>query len=64
MRAAYGGVSSADTGRMIGEAVKTNSEWVFPGASNHRSLVEREVADLLAALPPAPTDSGTARHDR
>jgi hypothetical protein len=35
---------------MIVDAVKINAEWVFPGADRHRPLVEKEVADRLAAL--------------
>lgn len=41
-------------GRMIVDAVKTNAEWVFPGAGHHWPLLEMEVATLLEAMPAAP----------
>jgi NAD(P)-dependent dehydrogenase (short-subunit alcohol dehydrogenase family) len=52
MQSADGGMSATDAGRMIVDAVKTNAQWVFPGAGRHRALVEREVAELMAAFPP------------
>jgi short-subunit dehydrogenase len=56
MRAAEGAMSAADAGRMVVDAIRTNDQWVFPGADRHRSLVEREVADLLTAFPGPPTE--------
>jgi NAD(P)-dependent dehydrogenase (short-subunit alcohol dehydrogenase family) len=52
MQSANGGMSAADAGRMIVDAVKTNAQWVFPGADRHRALVELEVSALMAAFPP------------
>jgi NAD(P)-dependent dehydrogenase (short-subunit alcohol dehydrogenase family) len=52
MQSADGGLSATDAGRMIVDAVKTNTQWVFPGAGRHRTLVELEVSELMAAFPP------------
>jgi NAD(P)-dependent dehydrogenase (short-subunit alcohol dehydrogenase family) len=52
MESADGGMSATDAGRMIVDAVKTNAQWVFPGADRHRALVELEVSELMAAFPP------------
>ncbi len=54
MQAGDAGLSPAEAGRSIVEAVKTNAPWVFPGADRHRPLVEREVDELLDALPSPP----------
>jgi short-subunit dehydrogenase len=52
MQSADGGMTATDAGRMIVDAVKTNAQWVFPGAGRHRALVELEVSELMAAFPP------------
>jgi len=54
MRAAAGGMTPTDAGRMIVDAVKANAAWVFPGADRHRPLVEQEFAQLLSAFPSTP----------
>jgi NAD(P)-dependent dehydrogenase (short-subunit alcohol dehydrogenase family) len=52
MQSADDGIRATDAGRMIVDAVKTNAQWVFPGADRHRALVEQEFSELMAAFPP------------